>query len=106
MDMGPRSRCRRKTLTTHKSGFQPLFISSPFFLWAKATWLLEGSEIIGPAAKLAATVSVDSCRFFPADPLLPRPDACLLAASLPAHARPSRSLLKDEHALQRTGRGQ
>ena len=82
MDMGPRSRCRRKTLTTHKSGFQPLFSSSaPFSCRRRQNGCSKASDIAGPAAKLAVTVSVDSCRFFPADPLLPRPAACLLAAS-------------------------
>lgn len=32
MDIAPRSRCRRKTLTTHKSGFQPLFSPPGQFL--------------------------------------------------------------------------
>ena len=66
----------------------------------------EASEIVGPAAKVAVTVPVDSCRFFPADPLPPSPAACLLPASRTCPRRPSRSLLKDEHALQWTGRGQ
>jgi hypothetical protein len=56
------------------------------------------SEIAGPAAKSVATVSVDSW-------YLALPPACL-PRRVPARARPSRSLLKDEHALQRTCRGQ
>jgi hypothetical protein len=82
MDMGPRSRCRRKTLTTHKSGFQPLFSSPALFSYRRRqSGCSEASEIVGPAAKVAVTVPVDSCRFFPADPLLPSPAACLLASS-------------------------
>jgi hypothetical protein len=56
------------------------------------------SEIAGPAAKSVATVSVDSW-------YLALPPACL-PRRVPAGARPSRSLPKDEHALQRTSRGQ
>jgi hypothetical protein len=51
------------------------------------------------------TVSVAPCRS-PADPLLPDPPPACLPRRLPAHVRPPRSLIKDEHALQRKGRSQ
>jgi hypothetical protein len=51
--------------------FGLLFTSSAVFLSAKESGCSKASEIVGPTAKLAATVSVDSCRFFPADPRRP-----------------------------------
>ena len=50
-------------------------------------------------------MSVAPCRS-PADPLLPDPPPACLPRRLPAHVRPPRSLIKDEHALQRKGKSQ
>ena len=105
--MAPRSRCRRKSLTTHKSGCQPLF-SRPvqIFTDARKIGCSKASEIVGPAVKLEATIQVDSCCSFPADPLLPCPAARPIAAS---RACPSQALAfsaPDEHTPQHAGRRQ
>jgi hypothetical protein len=65
----------------------------------------KADEIVGPAAKLAVTVSVDPCRSPLTRCCLDLPPACS-PRRLPAHVRPSRSLTKDERALQRKGRSQ
>jgi len=96
---GTGSRCRRNTLTTHKSGFSLFFhLQCRFSCRRKRSGCSKTSEIAGPAAKSVATVSVDSW-------YLALPPACI-PRRVPARAGPSRPLFKDEHALQRTIRGQ
>jgi hypothetical protein len=74
MDMGPRPRCRRKTLTTYKSAFQTLFHRQRDFSRRRRQNVRpETNGIVSPAAKLAVTASVD--------PAAASPAACLLAAS-------------------------
>ena len=99
--MGLGSRCRRKTLTTHKSGFQPRFSSPvPFFLETEgkvpARRPVRSSLL---PSKLSVTMSVDPCGSFPRRPAAALPSACTtrhvsacgqaLALALPRCARAS-----------------
>jgi hypothetical protein len=105
MDMGSRSRCRRKTLTIQKSVFSLFFHRRPRFSCRQRQSGCSKASEIGPAAKLAATVSVDTCPFPLTRCCLALPPAGL-PRRVPAHDKPSRTLLKDEEALQRTGSSQ
>ena len=73
---------------------------------AKEKWLLEASAVVGPTAKLAATVTVDSCRFLPAHPLLPFPVARPIAASRACPRQALAFSALDEHMPQYTDRHQ
>ena len=109
-DMGSRSRCRRKALTTHKSGFQPRFSSpAPFFLATEGIVPARGpikSSLL--PSKLPVTKPAVPCRSFP--PTRSRLTLRLLSACEIRHVsactRPWYSLCSGAHALQCTGRGQ
>ena len=106
MDMGSRSRCRRKTLTIHKSGFQPLFSpSTPFFLSVKATLAAQRpmrSSVLPPSWR--RPYRVGPCRL-PADRCcLTLPPACS-RHRVPAHARGPRALCLRMGTCFRAGAG-
>jgi Iron dependent repressor, N-terminal DNA binding domain len=87
------TRCRRKTLTIHKSGFQPLYSpSTPFFLSAKATLAARRpmrSSVLPPSwrrpCRLISAVSLLTAAASPRLPArgiayLPMPGALALSA--------------------------